>query len=370
MAGAEKYLLNLLPGLSNHNVECELLCVGPKKYKEPLLQYLDLFKNSGIQVTYLPVNSKLNFVSAARKINHFVKERNIHVIHSHLFNADILAVLTKRLFNRNLFLISTKHGYQEDFMIKYGQDRNLKPSDFYFLINRYILKHIDENIASSKAIADLYYNTGLLNKTIDYIHHGVKIEKKETIHAPINGNPKIMIIGRLEKIKGHRLLIEALPSVIKKFPSLKLLVLGTGSLESDLKNYTRQLGISDHVEFLGFKNPSEFSSQVEVIVLPSFFESFGLVFIEAFASKIPVVSFDAPAANEIIVNNQTGLLAETYKSNSLANNIIFLLENPHERKRIAENAYEKYINYFTVERMVAETSNWYKKNEAKFNGSA
>jgi glycosyltransferase involved in cell wall biosynthesis len=94
-------------------------------------------------------------------------------------------------------------------------------------------------------------------------------------------------------------------------------------------------------------------------VSPSLYESFGLVFIEAFASKVPVVAFDAPAANEIITDNETGLLVPVSNSPALADKIIYVLQNPGEGKRIAINGYKKYVDYFNTERMVKDTVNWY-----------
>jgi glycosyltransferase involved in cell wall biosynthesis len=111
---------------------------------------------------------------------------------------------------------------------------------------------------------------------------------------------------------------------------------------------------------MGFQqNPYPFMANSDILVSPSLYESFGLVFIEAFAMQLPVIAFDAPAANEIINNGETGLLVEVYNSTELAEKIIFLLQNPAERKRLADAAFEKYTTYFNTARMVKETAAWY-----------
>jgi glycosyltransferase involved in cell wall biosynthesis len=75
---------------------------------------------------------------------------------------------------------------------------------------------------------------------------------------------------------------------------------------------------------------------------------------------VPVVAFDAPASNEIIAHNETGLLAPLFDSSQLAEKIIYLLQNPSEGKRLASNGYERYTAYFNTTRMIKETAAWYR----------
>ena len=121
------------------------------------------------------------------------------------------------------------------------------------------------------------------------------------------------------------------------------------------------LGIENNILFLGFQqDPYSYISQSDIMVFPSLLESFGLVIIEAFALKVPVVAFDAPAANEIISNGETGLLLPVFDSSALAEKIIYLLEDPAEGKRIAESGYLKYTSYYNTARMLKETAAWYR----------
>jgi glycosyltransferase involved in cell wall biosynthesis len=136
-------------------------------------------------------------------------------------------------------------------------------------------------------------------------------------------------------------------------------VLGEGSLKSPLESLAVQLGVRNNITFTGFVDPAGYLAQCNVIILPSLFEPFGLVFIESFAAKIPVVTFDAEAANEIIEDDITGFLVEKQNIEALAQKIIYVLENPAKTERIIENAYKKFKEYYTVERMSEQTSLWY-----------
>jgi glycosyltransferase involved in cell wall biosynthesis len=114
---------------------------------------------------------------------------------------------------------------------------------------------------------------------------------------------------------------------------------------------------------LGFQqNPYAFVANSDIIVQPSLFETFGLVYIEAFALKVPVIAFDVPAGNEVMENNRTGLLVPKGDSNLLAEKIIYLSGNPQERARIAGNAFTAYQEKFTTDIMIKNTASWYLAN--------
>ena len=89
----------------------------------------------------------------------------------------------------------------------------------------------------------------------------------------------MIIAGRLEAIKGHSYLLEAMPKVLQQFPDCVLLVLGEGSLKETLIAQSKSLGIEKSVFFLGFQpDPYSYIANSDMIVLPSLFEPFGLVY--------------------------------------------------------------------------------------------
>ena len=192
-----------------------------------------------------------------------------------------------------------------------------------------------------------------------YISYGIKPNTPDSKKITLSGDPKIMVVGRLSEIKGHTYLLKALPQVIRQFPNLKLYILGIGPLKDDLYNQAKALNIVDHVEFVGLSNPANYTSHCQAMVLPSLFESFGLVFIESFALKIPVIAFDTINGNQIIEDDKTGFLVRKEDVKGLAEKIIFLLNSPRIREEVVENAYNKFLAEYTAEKMAKETANWY-----------
>lgn len=364
ISGAEKYLMDLLPGLREQGIETHLIVVSPASAAASLADYCGEMRKQGVPLLQL-TSSKWGYWGTARRIARYLKEEKIHFLHAHLFNADFLAALVKQFFYRDVYLLSTKHGYSEKTLQEYTGDNFRIIRDLYYYITKYTLGKIDTNLSISKGISHLYRNLQLTRDFFPVIPHGISINRsrlKENDPAYRRSAHQLVIVGRLEEFKGHHYLLEALPELIQSFPDLQLLVLGAGSRMKALKEQAARLGVAAHVEFLGFQpDPYSYIINSDVIVLPSAFEPFGLVFIESFALKVPVVAFDTPAGNEIMTHQETGLLAPRNNSRALAAHIIQLLQDPEERKRIAANAFRRYEEYYNTGRMVKDTASFYRQ---------
>jgi len=361
ISGAEKYLDYLLPGLINYGIKCDLMIVCPLSSEKTFSEFVSSLRFKGIDSSVIVANRRQMW-STAKKINNYLKNQNISIIHSHLLNTDILVALVKQFFNKKVFIISTKHGYNESVLNTYSPQNYKIKYDLYYYITRYTLKKIDQNIAVSKGMADLFYNLRLTKKHFPVLHHGVTVTSPGSSPGLYRKAKKQLIItGRLETMKGHEYLLTAMPEILEVYPECKLLILGDGSLKEKLVKQCETLKILNNVEFLGFQsNPYSYISNSDIIVLPSLFEPFGLVYIEAHALKIPVVAFDTPAANELMENMQTGVLVTRHNTSGLSEKIIYLLEKTAEATNIAEKAYKQYLNKFTSEVMVKKTADFYR----------
>lgn len=363
VAGAEKYLLDLLPGLKASGIECHLICITPAADAHKFTHLCATLNNKGVPAIQLFGTVK-KFLPLAKNVNRYLAENKIGYLHAHLFKSDLLAVMVKKLFNRKIMLLSTKHGYEEKYCSNYHRYKGKIVYNLYYLISRYLLANIDKQVAVSKAMSDLYYQLKLTRKRLPFIHHGINV--KGTAQTADGAqyrfsDQQLLILGRIEEVKGHTYLFAALPAVIKVFPAVKLLIIGNGTQQPALQQQAAALGIENNVSFLGFQpEPYPFMASSDILVSPSLYESFGLVFIEAFAMHLPVIAFDAPAANEIIEDDKTGLLVPVYNSDELAKKIISLLQDTAKGKQLADAAFEKHSSYFNTARMVNETADWYR----------
>ena len=152
------------------------------------------------------------------------------------------------------------------------------------------------------------------------------------------------VIGRLDIQKGQEVLLRAAPEVLRRHRDVHFVLAGEetrgeSGYKSHLKELARSSGIESNVSFLPFTNDvARFLAALDVFVLPSFAETYGLVVIEAMAMKLPVIATNAGGVPEIITDRETGLLVEPRNSKEIADAIHRLLTRPSLRSRLGKSA--------------------------------
>ncbi len=153
-----------------------------------------------------------------------------------------------------------------------------------------------------------------------------------------DGAPTILSVARQYPRKNTVALLRALPAVLRRVPAARLRVVGGGPELPRLREEASKLGLEGHVRFLG---PLPSREQVRaqyrhahVFCLPSLQEGFGIVFLEAMASGLPVVALRAAAVPEVVRHGRTGLLTAPGDDGALANALAHLLERPTLRARL------------------------------------
>ena len=162
---------------------------------------------------------------------------------------------------------------------------------------------------------------------------------------------QILFAGRLVEKKGVRYLLDALPDVLQKNPEIQLNIVGNGSERVALEHQAQALGVDHRVNFLGNLPHAKLAEQYCQSTLAVFpfvqagngdMEGLGLVTIEALGCECPVIVSDIPAVRDVIVDRETGLLAEAGNSVQLAVLINELVADPKEAKRLASNG-RRYV---------------------------
>lgn len=165
----------------------------------------------------------------------------------------------------------------------------------------------------------LYAINGQIKRQLEGSGHA----KVESLHLGIDPlefysrKPEdfILFVGRLHPSKGLDTLLRSFELLSREFPELSLVLVGDGPDESRLRSLAYQLGIQERIRFMGrvtdLSKLADLYSRCSVFVLPSWFESFGIVILEALASSKPVVASDIPGPRDIIRNGTNGLLFRT-----------------------------------------------------------
>jgi phosphatidylinositol alpha-mannosyltransferase len=201
-------------------------------------------------------------------------------------------------------------------------------------------------IASSRAVGEGFRKLGV--KNIQIIPNGVDLNLFTNKSEPPSSRVfTILSVGRLEKVKGHRYLIDAFAQIKKEMPQAKLIFVGDGSERENLEKQVSDLGLSD-AEFIGEVPHRELPSWyhgADVFVMPSLSEGFGICAIEAMASGVPVVASGVGGLLDIIENGQTGLLVAPKDSKSLAGAVCLLLRDKNLYHHIIIRAKESIKKY-------------------------
>ena len=215
---------------------------------------------------------------------------------------------------------------------------------------RKVLKKADVILTVSDAIKEEILKTdieGLENKIIIH-HNSVDTDKFSPNNKPVidkHDKPIVMFVGNLVKVKNVDLLLES-----KKQSDLdyELVIVGDGKLRKKLEDKVKNENISD-VTFMGARNDVEkIIPACDVLVLPSFHESFGLVLLEALACGKPVIGSDVGGISEIITDD-VGLLINPNDPTSLTKAIDKILTDDKFRKKLQLNARSRAIDFSKVE---------------------
>jgi len=170
----------------------------------------------------------------------------------------------------------------------------------------------------------------------------------------------IGVVARLVTYKGHADLIAALPWILQTVPTTRLVFIGDGPAASDLRRQVHEVGLAEHVHFLGARRDiPRLLRAFDVFVLPSHQEGLGLAIIEAMAAGLPVVATRVGGIPEVVVEGETGLLVEPGNPPELAEVIVHLLTNPYTRRQMGIKGRQRVEAYFTSQRTAANLTALY-----------
>jgi glycogen(starch) synthase len=158
----------------------------------------------------------------------------------------------------------------------------------------------------------------------------------------------LLLVGRLVYEKGFQLALEALPGLIERVGAVRFLVAGSGTHEAELKEQARQLGLLEHGTFMGWIGDDVLHSLyriADLCVVPSIYEPFGLVALEAMASGCPCIVADTGGLREVVPHEEVGLRFTSRDPQSLAEMVERLLTQDDLRDRLVAEASEHVLRF-------------------------
>lgn len=250
------------------------------------------------------------------------------------------------------------------------------PTSFTNKIMRLNLKMISsalEGIITVSQAFSVDLKSYFPNVPIHAIHNSLEcLQYSPSPYARENASEysfNIFYMGRLEKVKDLTTLLSAFQLLYRKHKECRLTIAGNGQDNMKLQNLAKDSGIADAVSFVGFidkKDKEKYFNEADIFALPSTYETFGMVILEAMCFNVPVIASRVGGIPEIINDGVTGLLFESGNKNDLLQKIEALYLDKPKRERLAQAAYKRLQEDFSTSRMGAEYFELVKKLTTEF----
>jgi glycosyltransferase involved in cell wall biosynthesis len=237
-----------------------------------------------------------------------------------------------------------------------------------------LLRDASKVIALNHTEAEQYRSMGVPEDKIEIIPNGIDVSEYANLppkgcfkkRLSLGNNEKIILfLGRIHRIKGVDILIKAFASINKESENVKLVVAGPddGYLY-EVRALAKTLGIGDKIAFVGSLygiNKLEAYVDAEFLVVPSLYEIFGIVILEAYACGKPVIASRVMGPKELVLDGKTGILVNPGEINELTDAIKLLLYDESKTKNMGMNARQFVTDNFDIERVANKIETLYKE---------
>lgn len=342
--GLELYMANISRALleRGHNVTA---MVHPDGFLAGRLQ--------GTGVPLFPLRNHLDYLDlfAAVKLARLIRNKRIDILHLHQSKDLSTAILARKMAGRGKILFTQQ------------MESSRRKRD---LFHRWVYRSLEGLIAITRRIElQAKRNTAIPAERVYQLYYGIDLRRyfpnkilRESWRELYGIGPRETVIGtvgRLEPGKGQQYFLSAAAEVKKRLNNLRFIIIGGetvgqhGFLEQ-LQKLSRRLGLENDVIFTGFvENVHELLNVLDVVVLATKKETFGLSLIEAMAVGVAPIGTNAGGVPEIIEHNRNGLLVPPLDAETLAEAMFKLAGDPGKRRRMAQAARKTVEEKFNIQ---------------------
>jgi glycosyltransferase involved in cell wall biosynthesis len=298
------------------------------------------------------ISPRHDLAALLRMTRIFAKERP-DVVHAHTYKAGVLASVAARLAGVPSVLF-TPHGH----IFSRGANIPGVPGGLKLEALRWITRAAQGCADRITALSDPDLEQQLalgLSAASKYVvvRNGIDCDRFPGPRPRLfEGGPIIGAVGRFSEEKGHRYLLEAIAILRRQVKQVRLVLVGYGALEGDLRSRVGALGLEGAVRFAGERDSAEMLGGFDVFVQPSLYESQGIAILEAMAAGIPVISSDVGGVRDVVRHGESGLLVPPADPSALAAAIFRLLVNLDLCRSLADRAGRDVRRRFSSSTMI------------------
>lgn len=302
--GAERWVIALANNLPGDHLLCDLAVTRESDDQD--LSVAEYYPREAGEVHYLPMKGRFD-PRVVGQLVELIRRRRIDVIHTHGYKSDILGWLAAR--RAGIRCVSTPHGYSGKVGWKLAA---------FIRLGTYLLRHFDAVAPLSEELVDDMRRFRVPDRKVHFIRNGVDLKEIDGLRQQLQltspeqqGNHRTLgFIGQLIPRKGLPDLLNAFDRLHARFPELRLQLLGEGRQRDELEALASGLESADAIEFLGFRHDRlERLAGFDLFVMTSSLEGIPRCMMEAMAMEVPVVAYDIPGVDQLVDDEQTGLLA-------------------------------------------------------------
>ncbi len=359
----KNYQLSLVSGLS---LESEM------KYEEIKAKEKDIhiLESEGIEFIQCPfLLRRINVIKDLKAffdIWRIIKKYNPLIVHTHSSKAGLMGRLAAKLAGAPI-TVHTPHGhvffgyfgpFKTKLFIIFEKLASRITDKIVALTNREKKDHILFKIAEEDKFSVIY--SGIELNILKESSSEEKQNLKKELGIPEN-SLIVGTAGRLVPVKGPEFLVKASKYVISKYPDIYFMFTGDGPLEQDLKRKALEMGISDNIIFLSWRDDlAKIISIYDIFVLSSLNEGMGRVLVEAMALGKSIVASNVGGIPDLVIHGKNGFLVPLKNPKELAKYIQILLEDEKKREKMGLAGKEMSLN-FSAENMVEKIAELYEE---------
>ncbi|OEK04549.1 glycosyltransferase family 4 protein [Roseivirga misakiensis] len=360
--GIQTHTWQLAKALTEKGHRVSILSGGAYRSKESRLV------KEGIEITSLPyfpgryikpisyLAEEFSFNWTAKNWIHENHE-GFDIIHSQ-GRSGYLLFLVKEVHHK---LVNTVHGLidlENQNRPWYAINRNLHTTVTKWIEKR-LLYATRLNISVSKSLKDQVQNLRV-NKPLEIIPNGVAA-KHITAKDVANTAKRFLFIGRLHPVKGVSKIVE---QMAYGSSDISLDIIGLGHEFDKISVLIKEYGLENQVRLLGERSNEEIHRLIpnyQALILPSHYETQGIVLLEANAHAIPVIASDIPAIRETVTDRRNGILCQANKPQEFINAMEFMAKNPSIAERMGRVGQSNVLKQYTWSQIAENTIQAYNK---------
>jgi glycosyltransferase involved in cell wall biosynthesis len=367
IGGATETVVSMAKGLQKLGHEVEI-ATGPPIVSEGSMY--ETAESLGIPVyTFKNLRRDINLVIdiiIIFQLAWFIRKNKYDIVHTHSSKAGVVGRIAAYLAGAKV-IIHTIHG------LPFHRYQSPLQKKLFIFVEKISALFCDKIISVTHTIVDILVKDNIVpHKKLlvvrsafnigEYLKVNVSKEQTRTRFGLLKNDIVIGKIARLSKLKGHEYLLYAFVKVAKSVPNAKLLIVGNGELESELKQFVKKENLNDKVIFTGLVLPEDIPSIIntmDILVHSSLLEGLARVLPQAIMMEKPVISFDLDGAHEVIKDGINGYLIEPLNIEQLAERIIDLCINTAKAQNFGKVGKEFLNDEFDDRKMVAEIEKLY-----------